>query len=167
MADSSGQAAPQQTKDIMQYINEADKFFEDIYIKKAPFTIPEDWKEMIVKITPYLNILGIVMAIAAIPVLLGIGTLSVMFGAMSGATLNPLSNIGGILAAAFSLGGIVLSVMAAQGLFKRKASAWKLVFYGSLLSVVQSVLTLNIAGLAMTFIVGMYILYQIKSKYTN
>jgi len=167
MADSSGQVAPQPTKDIMQYINEADKFFEDIYIKKAPFAIPEDWKEIIVKIVPYLNVLGIILALAAVPVLLGLGTLGVMMGTISGATLNPLTNIGGILAAVFSLGGIVLSVMAAQGLFKRKASAWKLIFYSTLLSVVQSVLTLNITGLAMIFIVSMFILYQIKSKYSN
>lgn len=167
MAETTGQAAPQTAKDIMQYINEADNFFEDIYIKKAPFTIPENWKELIVKVAPYLNILGIIMALLALPVLLGFGALSTMLGVASGAALNPLNNIFGILALIFTLASLVLSIMAAQGLFKRKASAWKLLFYNSLLNAVQSVLMLNITGLVVTFLIGFYVLYQVKAKYTN
>ncbi len=167
MADTTGQVAPQQAKDIMQYLNEADKFFEDIYIKKAPFNIPENWKEIIVKVAPYLNILGIIMALMALPVLLGFGALSSMLGVASGAALNPLNNIFGILTLVFTLASLVLSIMAAQGLFKRKASAWKLLFYNSLLNAVQSVLMLNITGLVVTFIIGFYVLYQVKAKYLN
>lgn len=167
MTDTSNQAAPTQTKDIMQYIHEADMFFEEIYIKKAPFTIPENWKELIVKVAPYLNILGIIMSLVALPVLLGLGTLGMMAGVATGAALNPLNNIGGILALVFTLSTLVLAIMAAQGLFKRKASAWKLMFYSSLLGALQNVLMLNIAGLVITFIIGFYVLYQVKAKYSN
>lgn len=167
MTDTTGQSAPKQSKDIMQYITEADKFFEDIYIKKAPFTIPDNWKEIIVKVAPYLNVVGIVLALLALPVLLGFGALSTMVGVASGSALNPLNNIFGILALVFTLASLALSIMAAQGLFKRKASAWKLMFYNSLLNAVQGVLMLNITGLVITFIVGFYVLYQVKAKYTN
>lgn len=167
MAETTGQSAPQQSKDIMQYVSEADKFFEDIYVKKAPFTIPENWKEILVKIIPYLNVVGIILSLLALPVLLGFGALSTMAGVATGAALNPLNNIFGILTLVFTLAGLALSVMAAQGLFKRKASAWKLMFYNSLLSAVQNVLMLNITGLVITFLIGFYVLYQVKAKYTN
>lgn len=167
MAETTGQNASQQSKDIMQYVTEADKFFEDIYVKKAPFTIPENWKEILVKIIPYLNVVGIILSLLALPVLLGFGALSTMAGVATGASLNPLNNIFGILTLVFTLAGLALSVMAAQGLFKRKASAWKLMFYNSLLSAVQNVLMLNITGLVITFLIGFYVLYQVKAKYTN
>lgn len=167
MAETTGQNASQQSKDIMQYVTEADKFFEDIYVKKAPFTIPENWKEILVKIIPYLNVVGIILSLLALPVLLGFGALSTMAGVATGAALNPLNNIFGILTLVFTLAGLALSVMAAQGLFKRKASAWKLMFYNSLLSAVQNVLMLNITGLVITFLIGFYVLYQVKAKYTN
>lgn len=166
MADTANQTAPKQ-KDILQYVSEADTFFEDLYVKKAPFTVPENWKELIVKVWPYLNIVGIVMALLALPVLLGLGTLGVMMGAASGATLNPLNNVWGILALVYTLASLVLSIMAAQGLFKRKMSAWRLMFYNGLLSALHNVLSLNVVGLVMTFIVGFYLLYQVKGKYTN
>ena len=167
MSDTPNQTAPTNTKDIMQYIHDADVFFEDVYIKKAPFTIPENWKEIMVKVAPYLNILGIIISLVALPVLLGLGTLGMMAGVATGSALNPLNTIGGILTLLFTLSNLVLSIMAAQGLFKRKASAWMLMFYSSLIGALQNVLMLNIPGLVVTFIIGFYILYQVKAKYSN
>ena len=167
MADTVNQGATQQPKDIMQYLQELDKFFHEIYVTKAPFNIPENWKEIIVKVNPYLNILGILMSLVALPVLLGFGALSSFVGVASGTALNPLNNIMGILGLVFTLANLVLMVMAAQGLFKRKASAWKLIFYASPLNAVQAALGFNIAGVVITLVVVMYVLYQVKAKYTN
>ncbi len=167
MADTANQGSTQQPKDIMQYLHEIDKFFQDIYVTKAPFNLPESWREFIVKVAPYLNVLGILMSLVALPVLLGLGAVGSFLGMASGATLNPLNNIMGILVLVFTLANLVLMVMAAQGLFKRKASAWKLLFYASLLNVVQAALGFNIAGVVLTLVVVMYVLYQVKAKYTN
>lgn len=167
MTDTANQGSTQQPKDIMQYLHEVDKFFQDIYVTKAPFNIPESWREIIVKVSPYLNIFGILMSLVALPMLLGLGAMGSFLGMASGATLNPLNNVMGILGLAFTLANLVLMIMAAQGLFKRKASAWKLLFYASLLNVVQAALSFNIGGVVITLVVGMYVLYQVKAKYTN
>jgi len=166
MSESTTQNEQKQQKDIMQYVGEADKFFEDIYLKKAPFTIPDNWKELIVKIVPYLNVIGIILALMALSVLLGVGALLTVGGAMTGGA-NPLSSMSGIFTMVFTVAGLVISIMAAQGLFKRKAAAWRLVFYGTLLGVLQNILFLNVFGLVVTFVVGLYVWYQVKAKYTN
>lgn len=167
MSDTTSQPGTRQTKDVMQYLADVDKFFQDAYVTKAPFSIPDNWKEIIVKVSPYLNVIGIVFSILALPVLLGGSALMAGLGVVSGAALNPMNNVAGIVALVFTLANLVLMVMAAQGLFKRKASAWKLVFYSMLLTALQSAIALNIVNVAFTLIVGMYVLYQVKEKYTN
>jgi len=62
---------------------------------------------------------------------------------------------------------IVLELIALPGLFKRKESAWRLMFYSTLLSLVQQLFRFDIVGLAIGGAIGFYILFQVKSKYSK
>lgn len=154
-------------KDMKQYEAEIDKFCEEYLVKKAPFAIPENWKEILVKVIAWVNVIRIVMALLALPVLLGLGALIGVLDVASGATINPLSNIWGILSLVFTLASLVLYILAAKGLFARKAQAWRLIFYAQLLSVVQSLVAGQLVSMIIGLVIGMYVLYQMRDKYVN
>jgi hypothetical protein len=135
-------------------------------VTKAPFALPAELKEFIVKVSPYLII---VFAILALPLI---------FGAMGlTAVLSPYAMMGGgwgfgwgfrsIISLAVAVITLVIEVMAVPGLFKRTHGAWRLVFYASIVSLVGSLLSFNIIGGIIGAIIGWYILFQVKDKYTN
>lgn len=163
----SSAVSSSQPKDIAQLVGEFDKLCEEYLIRKAPFAIPENWKDIIVKVMPWLNVVGIVLSLLALPVLLGAGAIVTTLGIASGATINPLSNIWGILTLAFTLLGLGISIMAAQGLFHRKASAWRLMFYAQLVNAIQGLVGGNPIGMLVSLVIGMYVLYQVRSKFSN
>ncbi|MFO0704065.1 MAG: hypothetical protein U0525_05075 [Patescibacteria group bacterium] len=154
-------------KDIKQYLAEFDKLCTEYLVTKAPFSIPEEWKNLIITIMAWLNVIGIIVAIPVLLALLGLGTILAPLAAISGQGLNPLSNIGGIIAAVFTVAGLALSIMAAPGLFKREKKAWTLSFYNVLLSMVQSLISFNLGGLIIGGLIGLYVLYQLRSKFVN
>ncbi len=89
-----------------------------------------------------------------------------------GALVAPFVVMGGVQAAAgfglgmvFSIAMLVLEAIAIPGLFKRKLSAWKLMFYASLLGGVQALITFNLGGLVIGTGLSLYVLFQIKSYY--
>ena len=70
-------------------------------VDKAPFQLPKNVKEIIVKFAPYLSILGVVMGIPAILALLG-----------AGAFLAPLGLVGGVMTGQPLLGvGYIISIL--------------------------------------------------------
>lgn len=167
MSTQAHESASGQPKDVMQWVAEIDRVCEEYLVKKAPFSIPENWKDMLVKVIPYLNIVGIMLALLSLPVLLGAGALVTTLGVASGATLSPLSTIWGIASLAFMLLGLVISILAAKGLFAKKASAWRLMFYYQLIGGVQNLISGNLVGMVVGLLIGLYVLYQLKSRYTN
>jgi predicted membrane protein len=62
---------------------------------------------------------------------------------------------------------IVLQLMAIPGLFKRQEKAWRLMFYSSVLSLVQQLFSFNLGGMVIGAIISFYFLFQVKSKYTK
>jgi hypothetical protein len=57
---------------------------EEYLVKKAPFQLPTNVKEIIVKFAPYLAILGVVMGIPGVLALLGAGTILAPLGLVGG-----------------------------------------------------------------------------------
>ena len=134
----------------------------DLYlIKKAPFAIPENIKEMIVKYGPYLSALMIIFSLPVILAALGLTTLLMPLGVLSGAGFNLMSTLGGLVL----LITIVLEVVALPGLFKRAASSWRLMFYSTIVNAIYMLLTFNLGGLIIGTILSLYVLFQIKSYY--
>ena len=130
--------------------------------KKAP-AMPENVKEFIVKYSPYLYLLVLILTIPAI--LLAFGLTAVAM---------PLAYVGGFqsgfsfsVTALISLAALVLGAMAIPGLFKRTQMSWKYMFYASLLSLLSYLLDLKLASVIINGIISFYILFQIKSYYKN
>ena len=58
-----------------------------------------------------------------------------------------------------------LMIAALPGLFARKMAGWTLLFYSQLVSIVYNVLTGNIVGGLLFGLIGLYILFQVRTKY--
>jgi len=151
---------PTQTPDFKSMLLQLDDFLSLYLIKKAP-PLPDNVKEFIVKYSPYLTILLMLISLPAILFAFGLGWL-----------LAPMSFMGGYRAGmSFSFGTlvmlvvVVLEIMAIPGLISRKATAWKLLFYSVLINSVYSLISFNLGNLILGTLISLYILYQVKSYY--
>ena len=148
MADEASQAP----KDIIG-------FFDFYFVKKAPFQIPEQGRELIVKWGPWITVVLIALTLPLILVLLGFGTAFIPFGGYAYAT-------GFGLGAIFLIVYFGLMIAALPGLFARKMSGWRLMFYAELSALVHSLLILAIVSGIIGALIGFYILFQIRTKYS-
>lgn len=151
-------AAP--AKDYKSYLADLENLCEDYLVKKAP-SLPEGAKEAIVKFGPWISLILIVMSAPLLLGLLGLG-----------AFLTPFSYLGGMGAGfsytasiVFTIVIMVVQLIALPGLFKRKMSSWKLMFYASLLEAVHNVVLFNLGGLIIGTLLSLYILFQVKKLY--
>ena len=136
---------------------------EHYFVTKAPFQIPANIKEFIVKYGPWLMVVLLVVMIPGILVLIGLSGLGVTFGTI----YSPAYMASGwSFYAIFALVAFVLNLLALPGLFKRKLSGWNLIFYSTLVSFLGSILMMNIIGGLISVIISLYILFQIRSYYS-
>src|SRR5262245_56349598 len=109
--------------------------FLDFYlVKKAPFQIPDNGKEMIVKWGPWITVFLMIISIPPPLFVLGIGTLLIPFGGPRYATGFSVA----VLVLAVEIG---LMIAALPGLFARKMSGWTLAFSSLLLIICYWILT--------------------------
>lgn len=126
--------------------------------------LPAEWRELLVKIAPYITILFVVLSIPVILAAIGVG-----------AFLSPLVAIGGGVGAVagFSLTiivfaiSVVLEAMAIPGLFARSKQGWQLLFYSTLINAVYNFVTFNLFGFILGTALSLYLLFQVKSYYTH
>jgi hypothetical protein len=133
--------------------------FLDYYlVRKAPFPIPDQLKEILVRFGPWI---ALVLLILSLPVLLlafGVGTLFLPFA-------------GGPYARTFGYPTILvliemgLLVAALPGLFARKMSGWTLLFYSQMVSILSSLLYGWVVNALLGGLISLYILFQIRSLY--
>lgn len=147
--------------------NQLEAILDEYMVKKAPFALPAEAKEFIVKVAPYLIILFAIMS------------LPLIFGAIGlTAVLSPFAMMGGygygnwgfsmIVSLAVAAISMIMEVMAVPGLFKRTKASWKLVFYASIISLIGGILAIHgIVGAIIGTIIGWYILFQVKDMYKN
>lgn len=131
--------------------------------KKAP-ALPQNAKEIIVKIAPFLAIVSIVLTLPAIMLLLGLGGLTTALaplGGVNSVALVPTMWVSILLL----IPVVVLEVMAIPGLFAKTAKAWKYMYWAQLITIVSSLIQLNIVGALLSALIGFYILFQVKSFY--
>ncbi len=131
--------------------------------KKLP-QLPDSIGEFLVKYGPYLVIIGLVMG--------AIGLLTT-FGIV--ASVNPLIRAGygygyryGAHFSLYSLVelvSMVLIAIAIPGLLKRAKSAWNLMFYASLVTLISYLVSMNLGGLVMGMAINWYFLFQIRKFY--
>lgn len=137
--------------------------FLDFYlVKKAPFQLPDNAKEAIVKYGPWIAVVLLVLGLPPLLFLLGLGTVlvpfTVPFGGMAYAT-------GFTYLTLFLIVELALDVAALPGLFARKMAGWRLIFYARLVSLVQLLLIGLLFNAIVGGLIGLYILFQIRPLY--
>ena len=127
-------------------------------VQKAPFQIPNEAKEWIVQWGPWITVVLLVLALPPLLIVLGIGAAFMPFGGIGYATAFTYLTI--VLIAQLGL-----MVAALPGLFARKMSGWRLLFYAQLLSFVFSLLSGSIVGSVLGLVISMYLLFQVRPLY--
>lgn len=135
---------------------------DEYFGKKAP-ALPENVKDIIVKITPWANLIIFVLTLPAVLAIFSIGTLFSPLAVVGG----PETSVGYFLALAFLVAGEILWGLAIPGLFKQTRRSWQYLFWGQLLNCVYNLLTLNIISLIIGAAIGFYFLFQIRDRFTN
>ena len=133
--------------------------FLDFYlVKNAPFQIPDGGREWIVKFGPWITVVLLILTLPWLLVALGIGTILIPFGGFGYATGFGLLTIAVIAQ-------IGLMIAALPGLFARKMSGWRLLFYAQLVSILCSLLSGSVVGGLLFGLISLYILFQVRLLY--
>lgn len=156
----STSAAP----DTKQALNQLETMLDEYLGKKAP-VMPENIKETLVSFAPYFAIIGIVISLPALFALLGIGAMMGPFSAFLGASYMMSYGITYYVGIIGIIISSVMEALAIQGLFKRSMSAWKLMYYASLITFVATILQGNLSSALVGGLIGLYILFQVKGMY--
>lgn len=127
-----------------------------LFTVKAPFQLPELWKEVIVKYGPWVALILVPLSLFAI----GLSTIAGIFSLFTIHFFAALSLL-------LSIIGMVLNLLAIKPLFDREKIGWDLTFYAWLISMLSSVFAFNIFGLVLGFLIGGFFLFQIRDKYVN
>mgnify|MGYP001613641180 CR=1 FL=1 len=142
-------------------MTQLENLLDEYLVKKAPFTLPDRWREAIVRFAPWLTL---ILMIVALPALLAIFGLGAIFAPLSylGGVQTGLNYTLGLVVAAIA---VVLNGLAIPGLFKRTRQGWNFLFYATLVGVVENAISFNIGSLILGSLLSLYILFQVKSYY--
>jgi hypothetical protein len=151
------QSQPSKDKGLMEKLND---LCQQYLVTKAPYTIPASARETIVKIAPWVTVVGLVITIPVVLAVLGVGALFMPYAVMGGASAFGTYTIAMILLVVT----IVMEAMAISGLFKRQMGAWKLMYYVVLIHAVADILRGDLFSALMS-VVSLYILFQVKPLY--
>lgn len=146
--------------DFRSLISQLEAFLDEYLVKKAP-SLPENVKEILVKYAPHISILVIVLSLPAILFALGLGALVAPFAFMGGVR----SGFSFSLTSIFLLATMVLYIAAIPGLFARQMSAWRKMFYATLLSALHSLFDFQLGNMIIGTAISLYFLFQVKSYY--
>jgi len=135
----------------------------DLYFNKKAPNLPENIKGSIVKYSPYITLIIMVLCLPFIIFTLGLGTMLLPLGFIGGFS----SGFKGIISLIFSVITILVGIIALPGLFKRTKKSWKLMFYCSLLSAIMNFITFNLGNLIIGSVISWYFLFQVRSYYKN
>lgn len=145
------------TNPLVQLENLLDEYL----VKKAPFTLPDGWRETIVKFAPWLNLILMLVALPALLALFGLGAIFTPLSYLGGVQTGLNYTFGLVVAAV----AVVLNALAIPGLFKRTRQGWMFLFYATLVGVVENAIHFNIGNLILSSLLSLYILFQVKSYY--
>lgn len=153
-----------QNNQLIAVVTQVDEKIAPFFLEKLPQLSP-NVREILVKIVPYFTIFGVIVTALLLLLALGVtafaSPLLLMFGGLGGAQAISGSIIGLVFMAV--QGG--LDALAIPGLFSRQKSAWNLLFLANLVGAAHNLVSLNIVGLILGFLISFYLLYQIKSYY--
>ncbi len=167
----------------MANIDGLEKQLDEVFVKKAPFQLPEDIKKWIVTYLPYINLfIGVLSLVAAYNVYHWATAVSrIVDYANEFARAYGVDSYAGdsrlTLMVWLSIGLLVAQGALWVGSFSavkaKKKSGWNLLFYALIIGAVYGFVSLfgdyNAAGNFVSYIVGtvvgLYFLFQIRSHY--
>ncbi len=130
---------------------------EDIFVKILP-ALPAKVKEIIVKFSPWIVVVALVVSLPSLLATLGFGGMMFGYGRYG-------YGYGYGVMWLISIVSMILMAVALPGLFKRKMTSWKLMYYSALVMAVYNLVTINLGSLIIGTGISMYFLFQIKSYY--
>jgi hypothetical protein len=137
----------------------------DVYfIEKAPYQIPETTKDTLIKILPWLVLVGTVLSVLPLLAILGVNLISSITGGF--APLKYLSDI-------ILIVQVIAMVISISGLFKYQKESWNFLFLALLLSILSGLISwlsyplaiFTLFTIALRTVVFLYLLFQLKNKY--
>ncbi len=133
---------------------------DEYLVQKSPVTLPDSVREFLVKVGPWIALVLLVLTLPVVLLALGLGAFLAPFLGVGYAT-------GFGVVTLLSLVQIGLLVLALPGLFARKRSAWMLLFYQQLVGAVGSLWQGAVVGMLLGLLIGLFFLFQVRSKYVN
>ncbi len=156
------------TADAKGVLSQLEGILDEYMVQKAPFALPQEVKEFLAKVSPYLIIIFAVMALPIIFAALGLTAILSPFAMMGGYRYGFEWGFVAIIGLAISVITVIIEIIAVPGLFKRTQGAWRLLFYASIVSLIGNIISLSgiVSGI-IGAIIGWYILFQVKELYKN
>lgn len=150
--------------DFSSSLSQLEDTLELYLVKKAP-QLPKAVKDLVVVLTPWFTLLGVVFSIPLVFVAFG---LSALIGPLSVIT-GPVSAINYGIGYTFSMVilaiALVFDAIAIPGLFGRKAKGWKYIYWATLISFLSSLFSFNLFGGLLGTLISLYFIFQIKTYY--
>jgi hypothetical protein len=158
----------QAKSDVKGIVSQLEALLDEYMVNKAPFALPQEVKEFIVKVSPYLIIVFAVMALPLILAALGLTAILSPFAMMGGYRYGFEWGYAATIGLTISVITVIIEIIAVPGLFKRTKAAWTLLFYASIVSLFGTILSFSgLFGGIIGAIIGWYILFQVKELYKN
>lgn len=153
----------------MSALGDLETKLDDLLVAKAPFQLPANVKEWIVKFSPWITLVLLILLLPAVLAVIGLGAVVGGVATTYGVVVGPLYWLA-LIVLIVEIGLMAFSIPA---LLKRQKSGWNLVFYSQLISIAYAVLNwlsspLDVIGLLFSLIgvvIGLYILFQIRPLY--
>lgn len=125
-----------------------------LFTSKAPFQLPTEWKDFIVKVSPYIMLILVPLTVLAI----GLTAIASIFTSIT-------TNLRWSLATIIVLAALVCSLLSIKGLFDRKREGWVWSYYAFLLILLSDLLHFHFIDAIITFLISGYFLFQIREYY--
>lgn len=163
-------------------MHQLEEKLNDLFVKSAPFQIPENGRKGIVSVMPWVALIGgVLMLLAAWGVYQAATAVSYWadwantLGSAYGAPYTPSSvSLVVWITLALLVVEAVMFFLAFPALKEHQKKGWNLLFWLTLLNIVQTVLQLfgyiNLGSMIFALLgsaVGLYLLFQIRGYYTG
>jgi hypothetical protein len=132
--------------------------------EKAP-AMPPNVKELLVKFAPWITLFILLITLPAVLIALGLGALAAPLAFLVGPGYGVSYGVTYTIGIVFLGLSVLLEALSVPGLFKRTRQGWRYAYWATLVSVVGSLVTLNIVSAIVGAVVGFYILFQVRSYY--
>ncbi len=150
----------QTTPDVKNIFSQIESTLELYFGQKAP-AMPVNIKEALVKYSPYITLIVMILALPVILAIFGLGAMMSPFAYLG----SYRAGINFSLTSIFALAVIIMQGLALPALFKRQISGWKFMYYAALIQVVENLINFDLGSLIISGAISFYILFQIKSYY--